>query len=50
MGMFPLRATLPTIPDPGATSRRSSSSTTESRTARTVGPPFIAVLPFSTIE
>jgi hypothetical protein len=46
--MLPLRAILPTTPDPGSTSRRFSSSTTESCTAFTVGPPFIAVLPFCT--
>ena len=46
--MLPLRATLPTTPEPGWTMLKSSSITTESGMAVTVGPPFMAVLPLPT--
>ena len=48
MGMYPLRATLPMVPEPGSTGRRSSSSTVVPVTGVTVGPPRMAVLPGST--
>ena len=47
--MLPLRANRPMTPLPGTTGRRSSSSTTVSTTAVTVGPPRMAVFPGETM-
>ena len=46
--MYPLRATLPMVPEPGSTGRRSSSRTAVPDTGVTVGPPCMAVFPGST--
>ena len=49
-GTFPLRASLPITPLPGASGRPSSPRTVVSGPGCTVGPTFMCVLPFSTMS